>query len=50
MKESRLNMNEKELRFKLNPFDIISLISKYRKEIGLTLSKLSKLTIQVNLL
>lgn len=36
-------MNEKELKFMLNPFDIISLITKYRKEKGLNLGELAKL-------
>lgn len=37
-------MKNKELEFMLNPFDIISLISKYRKERGLSLEELSELT------
>lgn len=37
-------MDEKTLEFMLNPFDIISLITKYRKEKGLTLNELSNIT------
>ena len=37
-------MNEKELQFILNPVDIITLITKYRKQRGITLKELAKLT------
>lgn len=37
-------MNEKELQFILNPVDIITLITKYRKQRGITLKQLGELT------
>ena len=37
-------MNKKEIEFMLSPLDIISLISKYRKEKGITLKELAELT------